>query len=108
MFMNAIIKMRKTLPFISALQIEWLWLYWDRIKVITQVFTTIELCSGDTTSCCWKATGFGRESSDTSFGRKREAMLVRGITDAHFKTRLGTSGRQGDHRLGVVSMPFQN
>ena len=43
-----------------------------------QVFTTIELYGGNVTSCCWNAKRFRSGSSDTSFDRQREAILVRG------------------------------
>ena len=41
-------------------------------------FTTIELYSGDMSSCYWNAKGFLSGSSDTSIDRQREAVLVRG------------------------------
>ena len=43
-----------------------------------QFFTTIELFSGDMTSCYWNAKRFSSRSSDTSIDRQKEATLVRG------------------------------
>ena len=51
---------------------------WDHAKVTMQFFTTIELYSGDMTSCYWNAKEFLSRSSDTSVDRQREAILVRG------------------------------
>ena len=39
---------------------------------------TIEFCSGDTISRCWKVTEFGNEIYDTHLAGKKEANLVRG------------------------------
>ena len=69
----------------------------DRAKVIMQVFTTIELYGGDMTSCCWIATGFRSRSSNNSFDRKREAVLMRrALMPIKFFSRCSMTAAHGD------------
>ena len=76
--MKAILKTGKPLACISTLHSKKAFSFiQDRTRVILQFFTTIELYSGDVTSCCRKSKGFGSKSCDTSFVRQREAIVVR-------------------------------
>ena len=75
-FMNSIIRMGKLLALISTFHSRKAFSF-ICAKVIPQFFTTIELYSGDMTSCYWNAKGFWSWSSDTSIDSQREAILVR-------------------------------